>query len=480
MGAVPVTAMITEMEYGRRDRAEVVFQKGTTEEIPPACLGEFVSEAGNPGNFRQVVRVRLYLQAMERYRALRFVDTPGLESVLEHNTEASLRWLPNVGLALVAVGVDPPLSRHDMELIRTLSRYTPNISVLLTKIDLLEDADRLEVREFVRTQLARFTGVPLPLFCYSTRPGFEGLRAELDEQLLCQTGGQRDAILRHKLDSLLRECSQYLKIAGKAAEITDSERAAVRRAIRDETNIVDESRQSLRLAARHAAEGTRGEFELLLQSEEAAVRDRLLAELDAEFPSWTASLAIAAERFEAWLCGAAAREMSCLSERHRSEFVASIGRVSRRLAQSLQDFRNRLSEGSLRTLGVPLEASEMELRVKEPQSPDVRLGRIFDRNWELLSFLLPMAPIRALLKRHFQWKVADVVSMNLSRLTTQWADAVNGAIFALEKQAIDRLDGLTATIQALLAAAGTESGQICADLRRVEEQRERLLSHNMG
>jgi hypothetical protein len=43
-----------------------------------------------------------------------------------------------------------------------------------------------------------------------------------------------------------------------------------------------------------------------------------------------------------------------MSKRHRSDFVESVHRVSRLLSQSLQDFRNRLSERALEALGVPL------------------------------------------------------------------------------------------------------------------------------
>ena len=127
---------------------------------------------------------------MERYSGIRFVDTPGLDSVFEHNTDASMEWLPNVGLALVAVGVDPPLSQRDIELIRNLSRFTPNISLLLTKVDLLDESERVQVLEFVRTQLARYWDGSVPVFPYSVRPGFEHLRAEIDEGPLTQAHGE--------------------------------------------------------------------------------------------------------------------------------------------------------------------------------------------------------------------------------------------------------------------------------------------------
>ena len=232
VGVIPVTTVVTEIQYGPEERAQIRFLDGRTESTELGRIGEFISESENPENEKQVTQVRVELPSMERYRRIRFVDTPGLESVLEHNTDTSLEWLPNVGLALVAVGVDPPLSRHDIELIRSLSRYTPNISLLLTKVDVLEPDEREQVQAFVQKQLARYWNRSVPVFPYSTRAGFESLRSQLDQDLLshiqAEPAEQRNIILRHKLDSLLGECAGYLNLALKSAEIADSEREELR------------------------------------------------------------------------------------------------------------------------------------------------------------------------------------------------------------------------------------------------------------
>jgi len=128
------------------------------------------------------------------------------------------------------------------------------------------------------------------------------------------------------------------------------------------------------------------------------------------------------------------QEMAELSERHRGEFVEPVRRAARRLSQSLQDFRNRLSERTLAALGVPLRTTEIELHTEDPRSPDVRVGKIFDRNWELLSFLFPMALLGGVVKRHFEGKVADAVFMNLSRLVSQWQEIAGVALADLEKK----------------------------------------------
>jgi len=95
------------------------------------------------------------LPELRRFRGLKFVDTPGLESSLSHNSQTSLSWLPNVGLALVVVSVDPPLSQHDVDLLKSLCQCTPKVAVLLTKADLASEEELGEVVEFVRAQLAR-------------------------------------------------------------------------------------------------------------------------------------------------------------------------------------------------------------------------------------------------------------------------------------------------------------------------------------
>jgi hypothetical protein len=265
-----------------------------------------------------------------------------------------------------------------------------------------------------------------------------------------------------------------LNLALKSAEIADSEREELRLKILGRKEAIDDTRLGLRLIVRHATGATRSTFERCLQDEETPVRERLLIGLEKEFPSWTRSLLMATERFDDWLQARVTEEMSALSKKHRGEFVEPLQRVGRQLSQSLQDFRNRLSERTLATLGVTLRTTEMDLNAEDPRSPDVRVGKIFDRNWELLSFLVPMTLFRGIVRRHFERKAGDVVFMNLSRLTSQWEEIVNRALLKLEKDAMRRLDSLVATIQSLIASAGQEAPRIRQDLEQLQALRDRL------
>lgn len=478
VGVVPVTSVITEIQEGPREGAEVHFLDGRVEQVQVEQIAGFIAEAQNPENAKRVSLVRVELPSMARYRGIRFVDTPGLESVLEHNTDASMAWLPNVGLALVAVGVDPPLSQRDVELIRNLSRYTPNVSVLLTKVDVLEEHEQAQVQDFVKKQLARYWNGSVPIFPYSAKPGFEKLRCHLHEVLLArasaEAGSHHARILHHKIDSLLGECVDYLSIALKSAEIADSERAQLREKLLGQKAGLDDTRLALRLIVRHAAGGTRSTFEAILRNDEVPVRQRLLADLDRDFPAWSRSLSMAVEHFENWLLAGLSTHMAEISSRHREEFVEPVHRVSRQLSQALQDFRNRLSERTLETLGVPLRTTEVSLSTGDPRSPDVRVGKIFDRNWELLSFLIPMTIFKRAVRKHFERKAGDAVFTNFSRLASQWEDIVNASLHAVEKQAIRRLDALIGTMERMISSAAQEAPRIREDLQRVERLRMEL------
>ena len=184
VGVVPVTTVITEIAYGPAERATIYFQGGETETVTLDQLRLFIAESENPGNQKGISTVVIELPELGQLRTLRFVDMPGLESTFAHNTETARKWLPNVGLALVAVAVDPPLSQHDNALIRSLFEYTPEVSILLTKVDLLTESELQEVLAFVNERLKEvFTTTP-KIFPYSIRPGFEHLRAAIKSDVI--------------------------------------------------------------------------------------------------------------------------------------------------------------------------------------------------------------------------------------------------------------------------------------------------------
>ena len=100
VGVVPVTAVVTEIRYGVREEARVHHRDGRDPEVPLDQIGGYISEKENPENTKQVDLITVELPELRRFRSLTFVDTPGLESALSHNTQTSLRLAAECGVGV--------------------------------------------------------------------------------------------------------------------------------------------------------------------------------------------------------------------------------------------------------------------------------------------------------------------------------------------------------------------------------------------
>ena len=277
------------------------------------------------------------------------------------------------------------------------------------------------------------------------------------------------------MDTLLRECEDYLTLSLKSAEMVQSDRQALKQQVFGEKEIVDEVKAAVRLVVQHAAAGTRSMVSVQLEKHQNDLERTLLDAFESEFPKWTHSLATMLSSIQAWLAGAWRDELTVLSIRERGSFLAPLYKVQKQAFHSLQQFRDRLSERTLQLFGVPLRTTETEINVVEPRTPDIRVERVFDRSWDLLSPILPVWTIRALVHRHFERTISYLVYTNLSRLSTQWEESVNGALWSVEKELRRRLDELLGTVERLVESSSNERApQLRADLERLEKARNSL------
>ena len=455
VGVVPVTAVVTAIGYGPLESAEVHHLDGRVQSVPLDSIRSFVAESDNPENIKQVEYLSIDLPELHRFEGLRFVDTPGLESSLAHNTQASREWLPKTGMALVAMSVDPPLSEQDIHLIETLHDYTPNVSLLVTKADILTEQERAEVLDFVRRQLTRRIGKAVDILPYSIRPGHDLLRAVVERKLadtLVSFKQQRTAILKRKTDTLLREW----------ARITSGLRCEPwRRKIRSATNLTGSpllnGKQLVtyqgRVSSYRAARVRRGEIQNRSHARgiQPAVEKRLSIALESEFPKWTASLAVALDAYQdEWLRKEMSEQLAAISASLRPDFIKPLEKTGKQVLRPCR----RFATGSRRVQNGPLAylfAPPNPLSPWRYPAPDIRISHIFDRNWELLSPVLPMWLIRKVVRGHFRRKLSFLVYANLSRLASQWQETILAALTAMEKDAGKRLDDLMKTVENLLS-----------------------------
>ena len=134
----------------------------------------------------------------------------------------------------------------------------------------------------------------------------------------------------------------------------------------------------IRLVVRDAAAGTRAMLGNRLEANQADVERPLLEQYECEFPKWSRSLAAMLAAFEDWLASAFYQELKALSECEREAFLKPLAKVCNQAFHALQQFRARLSERTEQVFGLPLSTIETAIVAKEPDAPDIRVGRVFD------------------------------------------------------------------------------------------------------
>jgi GTP-binding protein EngB required for normal cell division len=165
-GILPVTSVVTSLRYGPVVRA-VIRREGLAmdQPVPIDALGDYVSERGNPGNRKGVLGAEVEVPAPFLRRGLRFVDTPGIGSAHEHNTAATLAFLPQADAAIFVTGADGPLSDVELAFLDAVRQHVRKLFFVLNKVDLVGDAEREEVAAYTRRLIAGRLGVDaIPLF----------------------------------------------------------------------------------------------------------------------------------------------------------------------------------------------------------------------------------------------------------------------------------------------------------------------------
>jgi GTPase Era involved in 16S rRNA processing len=490
VGVLPVTTTITRLQYGIRERAIIRHFDGKQTEVDIGAIEEFTSEAKNPANQKNVEVVDVELPSLEKYAGLRLVDTPGLGSIFKYHMETSENWLPEVGTALLAISSDRPLAANDLQLIRELRRYTPQIVILLTKADLLSPEQQKEVVYFFLTALQRELHEEFPIFLYSTRLNTERWKQRLENEVFRPLSVNREdefnKILEYKVQSLGRGCLSYLEIALKTSEQADLDREQLRKRILDEKVNYELIREEMTLIARENAQQTRELIKNYLEaSHEPQLKSKLLEILRKKMPSWKGNIGKLTQRYEEWLKETLAEELDHISKTEYKHFLGTLKKAHANLSRSLEAFRGLLNQNIERVLGLRLAEADWKIEVAEPHQPDIRIGRTFSFHFGLIWFLIPMFIFRPLFERHYLNEVPNEVFVNLSRLAAQWEDRINKAIDGMKKQALKYVQDELATIESLLSKAHGQSDVIRRTVDELKGELKQLMdsgerSSNIG
>ncbi len=174
VAVVPLTSIVTIMKYGEALRVNVLFNDGRTAEIKPESLPEYVTEKGNPKNIKDVSEVVITYPSPYLKDGVRLIDTPGVGSIYEHNTDVAYQYLPKSDAVLFLLSVDQPMSMAELDFLKDVREYSSKIFFLLNKADYLNERDLQESIEFSKGVLKETMGADVRIFPISARLALEG------------------------------------------------------------------------------------------------------------------------------------------------------------------------------------------------------------------------------------------------------------------------------------------------------------------
>jgi hypothetical protein len=170
------TSAITLVRYGDEPSAVVRRRDGgdqpVSEPVAIDRLGDWVTEAGNPSNVKQVERLEVALPSPLLKQGLVLVDTPGMGGLGAGHAAATLGFLPFADGLVFVSDASTELSAPEVAFLRRATELCPTVLFAQTKIDLYAHWER--IHDLNRAHLDRLS-LPVPMVAVSSAVRSEAL-----------------------------------------------------------------------------------------------------------------------------------------------------------------------------------------------------------------------------------------------------------------------------------------------------------------
>jgi small GTP-binding protein len=505
---VPLTSVVTIIEYATDESVTIHFLDGSTRSISAAELAEYVTERGNPSNERGVSAALVRSPAPLLSTGLRLIDTPGVGSVHIHNTETAYSFIPHVDAAVFLVTADPPVSQAELQFLKDLRHEVQRIFFVQNKADQVPAADRQESLEFSRAQISSAIGEnEIEVFSLSAR---EALAARL-------TGDQR------RLGG-----SGLPRFEDALAEFARSERCevALEGALATVARLAQQQQAAIRMEKAALAmpleelERKRAEFEAYLSQMRQArddnrhllraagerliteVIDRDLRELqEGQRPALVAGLSRVAQE-SSDLSGRSLldRLNACVRSSIEAAYDGWIAREETRVTEALQQAVDRFSSQINQALGDLARVSQELFRA---EVGDLAVGaelaghrRFYFAPWQMqvspdvlsgsLLYLLPGRWVRPRLLTAVRSKLVEQLDMHGGRVRYDFVRRLEESLRTYERGIIEAMDATIAGIEEAIRRAASQKRKAGEDAsvrdRELAGQETvlRSVSHDIG
>ncbi len=143
------TNVVTLVRYGETEKIQAYIEDRKAkdgykiEEICREQIPDYVSEAGNPNNYKNVKLLNAQIPNGLLKEGIVFVDTPGVGSLNISHAETTYAFLPNADLLLFVSDTNAGFTETELNFLKRGYKYCQNIIYPVTKKDLNADYQRI-------------------------------------------------------------------------------------------------------------------------------------------------------------------------------------------------------------------------------------------------------------------------------------------------------------------------------------------------
>lgn len=455
-GILPLTSAITMLQYGPEVRL-LIYKRGLSYPLEASLqeLPDFVTEKGNPGNVKGIIRACVELPIALLRRGLEFVDTPGIGSAIEANTLTTQRFLPKSDAVIFVTSVDSPLTQAESDFLRQVREHVRKIFFVVNKIDLIKRDQWQEVLHFIKDRIAKLTQAEqIKIFPVSSlnglqaklagaesdyrESGLSALEEALSEFLSKEKSSTFLLAILDKLNRLLLETIQQVRLIKTAAELPQSEAADAQAALRRAWQQLAEARQR-KLALIH---------EELNRQLQAAVEDQAAdlfndierkfdAMLDRAFNRSAWRLAyFAVQRFAVDIATAVRRSLVDHVSEQRKRVTEAFEEILRQSWSTFDENLHQITQAAA-ALGIQpgVDASlndELQSGIPQPHLQPAAIEFAWRPQLPPIQNCLPIFLMRSALKKRFRAQLSAVTDGCLKAVLQAVGQSVNEGMVQVE------------------------------------------------
>lgn len=422
VGIIPVTSVATKISYGE-ELAEVHFKTGKSQTVALEQLVGYIAEQQNPNNQKGVSFVNLFLPDDFLKDGITLVDTPGVGSIHQNNTDEAYAFMKDSDAIIFMLSVDSPINEIEREFLVEARNYAAKFYFAINKIDTISPADLEAYLGYCHDILCEIMAVDaIELFAISakTKVGMAELFAKITEDIKVSADQIIIESVQIKFREVLGAAISHLELYRRAYGMPLKNLEEKRSELEEKLGSLDQiTRDSTFYLLRHIDELLE-QIRTELQDGSADIREKLTVAMAAAYEKNREAKPKELENVLMTLLeNQLSAQLNDLSERGLASLSSGYEHLAELLNQKIDDLKAFLSKVVVELFGINYQvdttvhtlSSRDDFYVKVNQKPAAFLVDMND-----LVYLMPRGYANKKIYTRYQSKMQTDVEHNINNM----------------------------------------------------------------